>query len=387
MGNSVPCNVDYSEAGSSFNQTSSMINIGKMVDSKINSSEILMVSKRTCPACKRAKQLFTELYQELGVWPTIVELDQYDRPTMGKIVDYLQTKTGIRTVPQIFFQGTFVGGNDDVQRLRKQRALIKKYNTSKGKNVGLANNNIIRLSPVFNYTMPKRIRTQPVLLQPTQIKQYMANTGFNSVPVMRDTMSSFSLSPPSVVVPQQSQVFATNIRPRPIQRQRTAPVHEEKEQTVSLNSRTMWSPTIRTPTIRTPTIRTRHTRSMSTPLPMYNSRYNFGNSTPTSEYKAVTRADSIRTTVEPYRGRRHSPPMHPVLQNALSAPVVEEVIELPPVSEEVYLAAPTGDDGEIWEYSSSSETVDEFDNPNTNTQFGEEVEEIIDENVKFTQGF
>jgi len=311
-----------------------------------------------------------------------VELDDYHPQIYSKIMDYLQTKTGIRTVPQIFFQGTFVGGNDDVQRLRKQRALIKKYNTSKGKNVGLANNNIIRLSPVFNYTIPKRIRTQPVLLQPTQIKQYMANTGFNSVPVMRDTMSSFSLSPPSVVVPQQSQVFATNIRPRPIQRQRTAPVHEEKEQIVSLNSRTIWSPTIRTPTIRT-----RHTRSMSTPLPMYNSRYNFGNSTPTSEYKAVTRADSIRSTVEPYRGRRHSPPMRPVLQNVLSAPVVEEVIELPPVSEEVYLAAPTGDDAEIWEYTSSSETDDEFDNPNMNTQFGEEVEEIIDENAKFTQGF
>lgn len=79
--------------------------------------------------------------------------------------------------------------------------------------------------------------------------------------------------------------------------------------------------------------------------------------------------------------------MRPVLQNVMSAPVVEEVIELPPVSEEVYLAAPTGDDGDIWEYSSASETDDEFDNPNMNTQFGEEVEEIIDENVKFAQGF
>lgn len=218
MGNNV-CSTDFS-VGSSFNQTP-CVPIGPMIDRKINSSEILMVSKSKCPACKSAKQLFSELYQELGVWPTIVELDQYDKQTYKKIVDYLETKTKIRTVPQIFFQGQFVGGNSDVQRLRRQRALIRKYKASQGIDRP-ANANIIRLSPVFNYTFPKRIKTEPVMLAPTQIKSYMATEYATEYPAA-SSVQEFALAP-SAPVSSSSKTF----NPR-FSNSLAAPVVEEKE--------------------------------------------------------------------------------------------------------------------------------------------------------------
>jgi len=236
MGNNA-CSTDFSDTlvgcsvGNAMAPSWSRSNdVKRTIDRKINSSEILMVSKSKCPACKRAKQLFSELYAELGVFPTIVELDQYKEPVYSQIVNHLQTKSGCRTVPQIFFQGTFVGGNDDVQRLRRQRLLINKYKSAKGRSAPVIpfsslapplrtnTNNVIRLSPVFmsnplgRNSSKRPIRTKAILFEPTKIQHHMANKW--EVKTIHDGFDAFSLSPPPLQAPSSSRVWSSRIMPR-----------------------------------------------------------------------------------------------------------------------------------------------------------------------------
>jgi len=50
----------------------------------------------------------------------IIELDkEKDEKAMGEIQDYLQKKTGARSVPRVFVNGKFIGGGDDTVKLEK----------------------------------------------------------------------------------------------------------------------------------------------------------------------------------------------------------------------------------------------------------------------------
>ncbi|KAH9897957.1 glutaredoxin [Cubamyces lactineus] len=81
-----------------------------LVENTIAENRIAIFSKSYCPYCKRAKALLTSKFPDV---PTkILELDQMDDGS--EIQDYLQEKTGQRTVPNIFINQKHVGGCDAV---------------------------------------------------------------------------------------------------------------------------------------------------------------------------------------------------------------------------------------------------------------------------------
>ena len=70
---------------------------------------ILVYSILGCPHCMRAKNTL----MELGLPYSDVRLDVYP----SEVREDLKRRTGKSTVPQIFFNGHHIGGNDDLQKL------------------------------------------------------------------------------------------------------------------------------------------------------------------------------------------------------------------------------------------------------------------------------
>ncbi|KAI8616724.1 glutaredoxin, partial [Chytriomyces sp. MP71] len=77
----------------------------------ISSHNVSVFSKSGCPYCARAKLLLTSYETSF----TAMELDL--RHDGADIQDYLEEKTGQRTVPNIFLQQIHVGGCDALNRL------------------------------------------------------------------------------------------------------------------------------------------------------------------------------------------------------------------------------------------------------------------------------
>lgn len=70
---------------------------------------IIVYSIVGCPHCKKAKSSL----EELNLPYIDVSLDSYE----NSVREEVQHRTGSRTVPQIFFNATLIGGNDDLQKL------------------------------------------------------------------------------------------------------------------------------------------------------------------------------------------------------------------------------------------------------------------------------
>jgi len=113
MGQSLKCMTGYLDP-----------RIVAFVESKIRFTKILVVSKTSCKACSEAKQLLRTLSSRTGINPTVFEIDKYENECRSSIIKYLSEQTGISTVPQIFINGRFVGGNDTIQRLHQERRLV-----------------------------------------------------------------------------------------------------------------------------------------------------------------------------------------------------------------------------------------------------------------------
>ena len=76
--------------------------------------KIKVYSKTTCPACDTAKQLLTQKgaeYEEIILDNKTEELQQ------------LISKTGMRTVPQIFINDKLIGGCSDLMALEQENKL------------------------------------------------------------------------------------------------------------------------------------------------------------------------------------------------------------------------------------------------------------------------
>jgi glutaredoxin 3 len=75
-----------------------------------NMTEIIIYTTPVCPYCVRAKELFKRKgyseYREIDVSANSALRDEMTKKTGGK-----------RTVPQIFINGTHVGGSDDLYAL------------------------------------------------------------------------------------------------------------------------------------------------------------------------------------------------------------------------------------------------------------------------------
>ena len=81
---------------------------------------IVVFSKTYCGYCRRTKDSLTKLIASVGsstknnsIDLVVHELDVI--PNGSNIQQTLSTMTGSRTVPQVFVNGQYVGGNDDAQ--------------------------------------------------------------------------------------------------------------------------------------------------------------------------------------------------------------------------------------------------------------------------------
>jgi len=112
--------------GQNFECTSGYLDpmIVSYVGSRINSAKILVVSKTTCAACTSVKQLLRGLISKTGIIPSVVEVDKYGLQCTKGIMNYISARTGINTVPQVWINGRFVGGNDAVQSLHRGGGLV-----------------------------------------------------------------------------------------------------------------------------------------------------------------------------------------------------------------------------------------------------------------------
>jgi len=94
------------------------------IESTIRSAKIFILSKIKCGACVQAKALLNKIASKAGFTPVVFDLDNYPTRMVKAIIKWLSAKTAIKTVPQIWIHGKFVGGNDDVQRLHWQGRLV-----------------------------------------------------------------------------------------------------------------------------------------------------------------------------------------------------------------------------------------------------------------------
>uniref|UniRef100_K3XAR2 Glutaredoxin domain-containing protein n=1 Tax=Globisporangium ultimum (strain ATCC 200006 / CBS 805.95 / DAOM BR144) TaxID=431595 RepID=K3XAR2_GLOUD len=84
------------------------------IDRVLTDHPVAIFSKSYCPYCHLAK----DVMKQAGVPFHVVELDQkHDEPTGSDIQSALATKTGRRTVPNVFLNKESIGGGSDVDAL------------------------------------------------------------------------------------------------------------------------------------------------------------------------------------------------------------------------------------------------------------------------------
>ena len=94
--------------------------IAALVDTKIDENPVIVWSKSYCPFCVKAKAAL----DKMDVKYLAIEID---RMTEEKdIQNALETKTGQRTVPNVFVDGKHVGGCDVTLGEIKSGALQKR---------------------------------------------------------------------------------------------------------------------------------------------------------------------------------------------------------------------------------------------------------------------
>jgi glutaredoxin 3 len=95
-----------SSSSSPTTEPTVMDEITKLVDT----NKVVIFSKSYCPYCSATKELFKRMNVQ-GV--VVIELDR--DPRGQDIQKELQRMTGQRTVPNVFVNGTHLGGNSDAQ--------------------------------------------------------------------------------------------------------------------------------------------------------------------------------------------------------------------------------------------------------------------------------
>ncbi|GHJ88392.1 hypothetical protein NliqN6_4794 [Naganishia liquefaciens] len=120
----VRSNAKIGSSLSSTFSTSSPVNMSgakQLVQKEIQDNFVMVFSKSYCPYCSATKKLFSELESKLedGKKYKVIELDQIDEGS--DIQAYIAQEYGQRTVPQVFINQEFIGGNSDVQALKGEK--------------------------------------------------------------------------------------------------------------------------------------------------------------------------------------------------------------------------------------------------------------------------
>ncbi|KAF9903514.1 glutaredoxin [Linnemannia zychae] len=96
--------------------------IKAMVERLIRENKVMFFGKSYCPYCKNAKTVLGGK----GIQFKAFEIDL--EPTGADVQDYLQKKTGQRTVPNIFINSQHLGGNSDLVAAKESGKLDKLLN-------------------------------------------------------------------------------------------------------------------------------------------------------------------------------------------------------------------------------------------------------------------
>ncbi|XP_033211963.1 glutaredoxin-C4-like [Belonocnema kinseyi] len=91
----------------------------EIVVKAIEENNVVIFSKKSCPFCKMAKDVFKKMDAKFAA----IEIDDMDE--MSDIQDVLGEMTGARTVPRVFLKGKFIGGGSDVKSLYESGELVK----------------------------------------------------------------------------------------------------------------------------------------------------------------------------------------------------------------------------------------------------------------------
>ncbi|KAF8506625.1 glutaredoxin [Russula emetica] len=95
----------------------------EFVDKAVAENTVVVFSKSWCPYSKKAKALLKDKYSDAQT--AIFELDE--REDGAEVQNYLQEKTGQRTVPNVFIKQKHIGGSDTLATLDSEggiRALL-----------------------------------------------------------------------------------------------------------------------------------------------------------------------------------------------------------------------------------------------------------------------
>ena len=102
------------------NNNNQSLSTKEWVQQLVSSHKVVVFSKTYCPFCHRTKQTFRHLKTADVV---VVEIDAQDNG--GEIQRILYGMTGQLTVPSVWVNGTFLGGNDDTQAALRSGQLEK----------------------------------------------------------------------------------------------------------------------------------------------------------------------------------------------------------------------------------------------------------------------
>lgn len=91
-----------------------MAQIKRDTDDLIAGHRVVIFSKSYCPHCRAAKATLSEY----GAPTKVIELDLIEDG--GLVQQYLANLSGQRTVPQIYVNTKFIGGNSDLQTIKSQ---------------------------------------------------------------------------------------------------------------------------------------------------------------------------------------------------------------------------------------------------------------------------
>ncbi|XP_018008801.1 glutaredoxin-2, mitochondrial [Hyalella azteca] len=91
----------------------------KSIQETVNGNCIVVYEKPSCPYCKMAKKVFTDM----GV--SYLNIDINKEHNTSEIQDALQHITGARSVPRVFIGGKCIGGGSETQALYASGELQK----------------------------------------------------------------------------------------------------------------------------------------------------------------------------------------------------------------------------------------------------------------------
>jgi glutaredoxin 3 len=124
MGNAAITGADGS--GNKISRRSTEEEIEDFIEKEVNSHKAVVWCKSHCFYCLKAVETLKKRCDDVIVY----KLD--DHKLGGNVLLVLEKKTGMSSVPNIFINGEHIGGNTDLQTLKKAKELKVMLKKKKG---------------------------------------------------------------------------------------------------------------------------------------------------------------------------------------------------------------------------------------------------------------